>query len=433
MKSFVSGRALRNLVVGVMTAASTAYCGGSSGPDTQSGSGTSSGSTPSGGTAGTGSNSGSASGTSGSLTGNGTGGSGAAGSGSTGTSSGSTSGATGSSTGSGTGSSGSANGDGGTPTQDAAAEGSLPTGDGGAYKSRYVFSVTGTKTYLNGHEVLAKGLRASNALLSDQSVTDLIAQFDNYMTYGINIVSVYFMGSRYGNIPGYRQDASLDPVYTARMGRIIEAADARGIIVLVGCLYWGTTTAKWSNWTQQQADTAVSNTTIWGASHNYRNVFYDPDNEGMAIQGSTNIKNLPELVQAGKNGDPKAMMASPYQACAAAADLCIHLSQVDPAKPYIQSEGGGIWVYGTGNYQASAIGVYTSAQEQTIITDAQNAYQAGKGWMISSMWLQAPPPYGPHADFGGDGLTLATAGVAWWMNWLKANEGGAYVPPPPLP
>jgi hypothetical protein len=283
---------------------------------------------------------------------------------------------------------------------------------------------------LNGQQLIAKGFRCSNALISDQTANDLISSLGTFTSYGINMVTVYVMGSRYGNVPGYRQDASLDPVYADRLGRIIEAADAQGVVVLVGCLYWGTTTAKWDNWTQQDADNAISNTTSWAKSHNYHNVFFDPDNEGMAIVGSKNIKNLAELVQSGKNGDPNAVMASNYGAPPPAADIPIHISQRDPAKPYIETEGGGIWVYGSGNYAAASVGVYTAAEEQSRITAAQNEYTGGNGWLLSSMWLQAPPPLGPHTDFGGDGIAMP--GVAWWVDWLKGKYG-AYVPPPPNP
>jgi hypothetical protein len=293
-----------------------------------------------------------------------------------------------------------------------------------------VFSVSGTKTTLNGQALLVKGLRCSNALISDQTANDLIASLDTYTSYGINTVSVYLMGSRYGNVPGYRQDASLDPAYADRLGRIVEAADARGMVVLVGCLYWGTTTAKWDNWTQQDADNAIANTTRWAKDHNYRNVFFDPDNEGMAVVGSQNIKNTAELVQSGKNGNPNAVMASNYGPLPAAADLAIHISQRDPNKPYIETEGFGIWKYGTGNYVAADIGIYTAAQEQSCITASQNAYTGGDGWMLSSMWLQAAPPLGPHTDFGGDGMT--SPGVKWWVDWLKSKYG-AYVAPAPMP
>ncbi|MFC1604186.1 hypothetical protein ACFL5F_04080, partial [Planctomycetota bacterium] len=109
---------------------------------------------------------------------------------------------------------------------------------------RYVFSVKGKKVYLNENEFKVIGLRCSNALVSDADTTELIDNLDVFKSYGVNTVSVFFMGSRFGDVKGYRPDASLDPVYTARMARIIEEADRRGMVVLVGCLYWSNSRAK---------------------------------------------------------------------------------------------------------------------------------------------------------------------------------------------
>ena len=103
----------------------------------------------------------------------------------------------------------------------------------------YVFSVKENKTYLSDKEILVAGLRCSNALYSEKSTKELIEHLDEYKSYGVNTVSVYVMGSRYGNFKGYLADGSLNPVYSERLARIIQAADKRGMIVLVGCLYWG--------------------------------------------------------------------------------------------------------------------------------------------------------------------------------------------------
>jgi len=63
---------------------------------------------------------------------------------------------------------------------------------------RYVFTVEGTKTLLNGQEILVKGLRCSNALVSDESAAELIANLDTFASCGVNTIGVYFMGSRFG-------------------------------------------------------------------------------------------------------------------------------------------------------------------------------------------------------------------------------------------
>ena len=130
------------------------------------------------------------------------------------------------------------------------------------FGGKHVFRIDGTDLYVNNTKFKIIGLRCSNALLSDQTTQDLIDHLDIYKSYGVNTVTVYFMGSRFGDIKGYRPDASLDPLYTSRMGRIIEAADERGMIVLVGCLYWSTSKARedLGHWTQLEANKAVAST-----------------------------------------------------------------------------------------------------------------------------------------------------------------------------
>ncbi|KPL16739.1 MAG: hypothetical protein AMS23_04160 [Bacteroides sp. SM1_62] len=66
------------------------------------------------------------------------------------------------------------------------------------------------------------------------------------------------MGSRFGDIKGYNEDASLNPEYLGRMAKIIEACDQRNMIMPVGCLYWGNSKGKWDHWDQQDAENAVA-------------------------------------------------------------------------------------------------------------------------------------------------------------------------------
>ena len=105
-----------------------------------------------------------------------------------------------------------------------------------------VFSVSGSNVQINGKPFKVIGLRLSNGLVSDAKTQELITNLDVFKSYGINTFSVFFMGSRFGDVKGYLPDATIDPTYAARMAKIIEAADARGMVVLVGCLYWGTST-----------------------------------------------------------------------------------------------------------------------------------------------------------------------------------------------
>ena len=63
-------------------------------------------------------------------------------------------------------------------------------------------------------------------------------------SYGLNTVSVFVMGSRFGDIEGYRPDGSLDSAVKARLARVLDAMNERGMICIVGCLYWSTSRAK---------------------------------------------------------------------------------------------------------------------------------------------------------------------------------------------
>ncbi|MCK5372276.1 MAG: hypothetical protein KAQ62_27130, partial [Cyclobacteriaceae bacterium] len=202
----------------------------------------------------------------------------------------------------------------------------------------YIFSVKGEKTYLNDQEIILKGLRLSNALISDETVDETIAQLDTFAYYGLNSFSVYFQGSRFGDVKGYREDATLDPIYASRMSRLIEAANKKGFVVLVGCLYWSTSKAKWDNWTQKEANLAIANTVHWLKEHDYRNVFVDVDNEGMALK--SNKFDNQKLVKAGKAVDPTCIIATNFKGDPPhEADLAIHHSNHVNGKPYAQTEG----------------------------------------------------------------------------------------------
>jgi hypothetical protein len=294
----------------------------------------------------------------------------------------------------------------------------------------YRFTVRGEKTYLNDQEILVKGLRCSNALISDEETQELIDTLDTFAGYGVNTIGVYFMGSRFGDVKGYNEDATLNPVYAGRMGQIIEAADRRGMIVLVGCLYWSTSKAKWDSWTQAEAKKAVANTVAWLKENNYRNVFVDVDNEGMA-RAAKGFDNR-QMVLAGKAVDPGCMIATNFRGDPPAeADLAIHHSKRAAGKPYIESEAsagnapGGYWgSYSKkdGYYNYINIGVYTDAMKADQIRQTKAHLARGEGYMLASTWLQCVAPYGPNHSPGGDG-TQADPGVKWWLEFLRDTYG----------
>lgn len=309
---------------------------------------------------------------------------------------------------------------------------------------KYRFNIKEKKTYLNGREFLVKGVRCSNALYSEESAQDLISNLDLYAYFGVNTVSVYFMGNRFSDFSGYNEDGTLKSSYTDRMGQIIEAADALGMVVLVGCLYWGETKGKCTSWTQKEANVAVKSTVAWLSENDYRNVFVDVDNEGMA-RSAAGFDNR-EMVLAGKSADPLILIATNYVGMPPEeADLGIHHSDDPPGKPYIESEGtpewapGGYWGRWSRKYDHRNkyrrdseywnyinIGVYTEDMKRDVIEMTKEHLDRGWGFMLASTWFQAVPPFGPNHHPGGNGSAVHP-GIRWWLEWLK-SEYGSYRP-----
>lgn len=300
-----------------------------------------------------------------------------------------------------------------------------------AVAGSHAFGVADGKTVLDGRPFLVKGLRVSNALISDKATAELIAHLDSFKSYGVNTVSVFFMGSRFGDVRGYRSHGSLDPVFAKRMGRIIEAADRREMAVLVGCLYWGNSRAKWTEWTQKEANAAVENTVRWLASKGYTNVFVDVDNEGMALK-EAGFDNR-QLVLAAKKASRSIVVGTNFRGQPPVeADLALHFSERAPGKPYIQSEGSprqtpltgkdaGYWGRYSkqdGLYQYIRIGLYTPDMKRDQIEDTLQHLRRGEGYVLASTWLQCVPPAGPNHRPGGDG-SEERPGILWWLEALR--------------
>jgi len=285
-----------------------------------------------------------------------------------------------------------------------------------------VFSVKGEKTYLNDHDILVVGLRCSNSIMNDQATSGLIEHLDLYKSYGVNTVSVFFMGSRFGDVKGYNEDASLNPVYTERMEKIIRACDERDMLVLVGCLYWGGSKAKWESWKQEDAERAVANTVLWLSENNFRNVFVDPDNEGMARR---NMEfDLEKMIGAGKKTDPSIMIGFNAKGSPPSnADLALHFSDKVDGIPYIESEGTmtdywGAYSKEKGLYEYINVGIYTKGKRAEQIKNTEIHLKNGDGYMFASTWLQnVPPNYHP----GGDG-SHCNPGIQWWFDFIKRED-----------
>jgi arylsulfatase A len=318
-------------------------------------------------------------------------------------------------------------------------------------------AVKGDQILLNGKPVKAIGLRCSNALISDATVEDLIESLDLYCSYGVNTVSVYLMGSRFGDVKGYLHDGSLNPVYRDRLERVLKATDKREMIALVGCLYWSTSRARedLSAWTQKHAERAVRETARWLAEKRFTHVILDPDNEGMAVRA--NDWRIASLIKAAKAAYPALVVANNTHQQPPNEDLNIHFGKPEEGKPWFDSEAtpgrtpGGYWGRFSkethkkkmGYYNYSRIGRYTTGMKADQLRQTAEEIERFNGYVLASTWLQCGPAEGiggPFTDPGGRSrlgsgededaawnrdidTVHPDAGILWWLEFVRQRYG----------
>ena len=324
--------------------------------------------------------------------------------------------------------------------------------------------IDGDQILLNSEPCKVLGLRCSNALIGDRTTNDLIVGLDLYRSYGVNTVSVFIMGSRFGDVKGYLPDGSLNPVYRDRLERILSATDKRGMICVVGCLYWSTSKAKedLSDWTQADANNALANTARWLGEKGFRHVILDPDNEGMAVRA--NQWKVEPLINAAKMANPDLVVANNTRQDPPNEDLNMHFAKPESGKPWFDSEAtpknapGNYWGrFSKESHQAtdtfynySRIGRYTVEMKQDQLKQTKEGIEQFNGHILASTWLQCGPEEkvnGPFTKPGGrsnlgsgknEGAAWNTdidtidpdAGILWWLEFVKDTYGPEAPPHP---
>jgi hypothetical protein len=82
------------------------------------------------------------------------------------------------------------------------------------------------------------GISVASASQSDSLTDHLIAQLDDYRRYGVNTIDVFFQGSSGGfSDPFLKKRKAIEKAHLRRMKKILDACDARGMVVIVGIFY----------------------------------------------------------------------------------------------------------------------------------------------------------------------------------------------------
>jgi hypothetical protein len=315
--------------------------------------------------------------------------------------------------------------------------------------------IQGDQITFNGAPVKVLGLRCSNALMSDQTTNELIASLDLYQSFGINLVSVFVMGSRFGDVKGYLPDGTMNSVYQKRLERILEATRSKKMMMIVGCLYWSTSAAKeeLEGWTQTDADTAIANTARWLGEKGYYHVILDPDNEGMATRAMK--WEAESMIRSAKQTNPDLVVANNTKQDPPNEDLNMHFGNPESGKPWFDSEAtpknapGGYWNRFSKEttqqdetyYNYSRIGRYTLEMKKDQLNQTREGMEKYNGHVLASTWLQCAGTEGVQGPFTKPGgySNLGSnkdihaawnkdldsihpdAGILWWLEFIRKN------------
>ena len=182
----------------------------------------------------------------------------------------------------------------------------------------------GSQILVNGTPSTLFGFRVASAVMRDDWTDELIDQFDTWQEHGVNSFIVWLQGSSGGYTPVFTRDGDIDQEerevtsivgfgddhdntengsttgveVIERTKRIIEAADERGMVAIVG-LFYGSAAGDFDDDTlTNAAQTAAT------ALKDYSNVIFNVFNEPDLDDSRTSKNDLPEYMAAVKQAAP---------------------------------------------------------------------------------------------------------------------------------
>lgn len=308
-------------------------------------------------------------------------------------------------------------------------------------------AIRGDGFTLDGRPLKLWGVRVASATQSDALADHLIANLDDYRAHGVTAITVFYMGSLGGSADPFTPDGTgIDPEHQARMERILRAAAARDLVVIVGIFYQRVARASLRDWTAAQQ--AVR--TVAAALRPHRHVLINPANE----QGSDHYDAQPwknvrepaallELCRLIKETDPQRLVgAGGYSAAnnetigrsplvdallydhnrpaPTPAELFARYRAAGIAKPIVNVELFGSWTR-----EHRPAGVYADAAKAEHLRAIDDAVRTPGHHLFfhSSPWLQATTEPGTpiRFDLGGNG-TAADPGIRWYFEALKIKS-----------
>lgn len=301
------------------------------------------------------------------------------------------------------------------------------------------FEVRDGLPFLGGEPVQLWGLRCNNALLSPAVTERLINNLDNMAAHGINLVSVCLHGTN-GGFPsvdagpnGFSPDGRLINGFKTRLEAIVRAADARGMVVVVGALM----PRKDEYLTDQAAvQKAIEETGAFLESRGLRNVMVNLMQE---FNHPTRIDH--EILREPNGEQKKAQIAQWFKAKAPAIEVGIvsnHLTGSGIDFPGCDVE----MLHESIAWPEKGFVLNTESPDEEISGNEGvfHKYERARmeaGWKkflgVNRAAMLFRSPYvedvrgkadtGPNFEMGGGGTGESDRGIRFYYEWLRANVG----------
>ncbi len=282
---------------------------------------------------------------------------------------------------------------------------------------------------LNGEPISQFGLRAANALQSDDITERLINSLGDLKRHGMQSIAVTIQGGRYtegGNsaFNGFNQDGTLDSVVSARLVQLLDEMAHKNMVPVVMLFYRGRD--------QELEDgNAVRNAVVntiellkpW--PHAWVHVINEPYHGGFDQELLTSAEGHAELYELARQTDPDRIVYVSHEPGANGgfySDTWGRIPEINPPAngnvsiEYVRGESynhPGVFDEGDRPYQE------VDDYRTEAIAHARETYEAGGYWFWHAAWHQkADEPGWPRFDKGGSG-TADEPGVSFIWDIMR--------------
>ena len=144
-----------------------------------------------------------------------------------------------------------------------------------------LLTVEGDRFHLNGKPYNMWGIRVASASQNQDLTDKLIANLDDYKSYGVNTVTVFVQGSSGGFSDPFSPDGkNIDAGHLTRIRQIIKACDKRRMVAIIG-IFYQRTMANYDNTRRLDSSSAVVEAvrTVTRALKDYDDIIINIANE----------------------------------------------------------------------------------------------------------------------------------------------------------